>query len=124
MEAAREEANQPEQLKPIRRGWKFGGEDFLDWLVEKVELRPGEAHSGRQRDETEEHKAGRIVMEELKRLGWAEAELARRKKGDAAKVALARRLRTETAVSLKWIAEKLHMGTWTHVSNRLYYDLR
>lgn len=121
MESAREEANQPEQLKSIRRGWKLGGEDFLDWLVEKVELRPGEGHSGRQRDETEEHKAERIVVEEMNRLGWTKAELARRKKGDGAKVALARRLRGETAVSLKWIAEKLHMGTWTHVSNRLYH---
>lgn len=124
MEAAREEANQPNQLKAIRRGWKLGGEDFLDWIVERVELRPGEGHSGRQRDETEEHKAERIVAEEVKRLGWTKAELVRRKKGDAAKVALARRLRGETAVSLKWIAEKLHMGTWTHVSNRLYHDLR
>jgi putative transposase len=121
MESAREEANLPEQLKSIRRGWKLGGEDFLDWLVEKVELRAGEGHSGRQRDETEEHKAERIVAQELKRLGWTKAELARRKKGDGAKVALARRLREETAVSLKWIAEKLHMGTWTHVSNRLYH---
>ena len=34
---------------------------------------------------------------------------------------MARRLRTETAVSLKWIAENLSMGTWTHVSNRLYH---
>jgi len=32
---------------------------------------------------------------------------------------LARRLRAETSVTLKWIAEHLHMGTWTHVANRL-----
>jgi hypothetical protein len=25
----------------------------------------------------------------------------------------------ETAVTLKWIAAELHMGTWTHVANRL-----
>jgi hypothetical protein len=34
-------------------------------------------------------------------------------------VRIARRLRVETAVTLKWIAEQLHMGTWTHVANRL-----
>ena len=28
-------------------------------------------------------------------------------------------VRVETAVTLKWIAEQLHMGTWTHVANRL-----
>ena len=28
-------------------------------------------------------------------------------------------MRAETAVTLKWIAKELHMGTWTHVANRL-----
>jgi hypothetical protein len=41
------------------------------------------------------------VREELKRLRWTKAELERRRKVDASKVAIARRLRTETAVSLK-----------------------
>jgi hypothetical protein len=75
----------------------------------------------RERDETEQAKALRIVQEELKRRGWTKAELKRRRKGDEAKVSLARRLREETAVSLRWIAENLYMGTWTHVSNRLYH---
>jgi hypothetical protein len=70
---------------------------------------------------TEQAKVLRIVREELKRLGWTKAELKRRRKGDEAKVTLARRLRQETAVSLRRIAENLHMGTCTHVSNRLYH---
>jgi hypothetical protein len=57
--------------------------------------------------------------EELDKLGWAGAELAARPKGDARKIRIARRLRAETAVTLKWIATELHMGTWTHVANRL-----
>ena len=32
---------------------------------------------------------------------------------------LARRLRQETTMSLKWIAQRLQMGTWTYVSNLL-----
>lgn len=120
MESMRQEANRPQELRAIRRGWKLGGEDFVDWIVEKMEVSTKEAHPGRERDETEQAKALRIVQEELERLGWTEAELRRRRKGDAAKVAVARRLREETAVSLKWIAENLHMGTWTHVSNRLH----
>jgi len=28
-------------------------------------------------------------------------------------------MQTETAVALKWIAAQLHVGTWTHVANRL-----
>ena len=63
--------------------------------------------SRRERDETEQARALRIVQEELKRLGWTKAELRRRRKGDETKVALARRLREETAVSLRWIAENL-----------------
>jgi hypothetical protein len=41
-------------------------------------------------------------------------------KGDKRKVALARRLRQETTMSLKWIAQRLHMGSWTCVSNLLH----
>jgi hypothetical protein len=41
-------------------------------------------------------------------------------KGDEGKVKAARRLRQETPVSLKRIAQRLHMGSWTHVSNLLH----
>lgn len=121
MEELRERANRPEALQPLRRGWKLGGEDFLDWILERMEVRTGEAHRRAERDETEEGKAKRILAEEMQRLGWTRADLKRRRKGDPRKVAVARRLRAETAVGLKWIAENLEMGTWTHVSNRLYH---
>jgi len=29
------------------------------------------------------------------------------------------RLRRESIMTLKWIAQRLHMGSWTHVSNCL-----
>jgi hypothetical protein len=45
--------------------------------------------------------------------------LGHQAKGDARKIRIARRLRTKTAVTFKWIAAALHMGTWTHVSNLL-----
>ena len=32
---------------------------------------------------------------------------------------LARRPRQETTMSLKWIAQRLQMGSWTYVSNLL-----
>jgi hypothetical protein len=35
------------------------------------------------------------------------------------KVRMARRLRRETTMTLKWIADHLNMGTWTHLSNLL-----
>jgi DNA-binding CsgD family transcriptional regulator len=33
---------------------------------------------------------------------------------------IARRLRKETTISLKWIAARLEMGSWTHAANRIY----
>jgi len=43
--------------------------------------------------------------------------LQQRRKGDPKKVQLVRRLRSETTMTLKWIAAELRMGAWTHVSN-------
>ncbi len=65
-------------------------------------------------------RAERLVTEELKRRRWDEAELARRAKGDAPKVAIAMRLRAETAVTVAWIAERLRMGAPGYVHHLLY----
>jgi hypothetical protein len=61
-----------------------------------------------------------IVAEESKRRHWGEEELARRAKGDAQKVAVAVRLRAETAVTVKWIADRLHRGAPGYVNHLLY----
>ena len=55
---------------------------------------------------------------------WSAAELQLRLKGDPAKVVIARRLRTETTVTLQWIATQLHMGTKSHLSHLLYWQRR
>ena len=107
----------------IRRGWRFGGEDFMARLLDQLEGEAGEHHRAVERTETEEGKAERIIREALAGLGWPEEMLAQKRKSDANKVALARQLRAETAVSLKWIAARLQMGTWTHVSNLLRQNL-
>ena len=49
-----------------------------------------------------------------------EEELPARPKGDPVKLAVARRLRQETTVTLKWISQRLAMGAWTHLNRRLY----
>ena len=79
----------------------------------------GPNHYGADRRESGEEKAKRILAEGLKQLGWDETELRARRKGDRQKIALARRLRPETTMSLKWIARHLQMGSWTNVSNLL-----
>jgi REP element-mobilizing transposase RayT len=108
-----------EEFKGIRRGWCLGDETFRQELLERVCAGAGEHHRADARRETMEEKARRILREELDALGWDSAALAQRPKGDARKVRMARRLRAETSVTLKWIAEHLEMGTWTHVANRL-----
>jgi|ERR1700691_4255526 REP element-mobilizing transposase RayT len=40
------------------------------------------------------------------------------------KLKLAVRLRAETSVTVKWIAERLRMGTWTHLNHLLYWQRR
>jgi hypothetical protein len=60
------------------------------------------------------------VREELKRRGWKEQALPGLSKGDKNKVALARRLRQKTTMSLQWMARRPHMGSWTYVSNLLH----
>ena len=76
-------------------------------------------HYGAELREADEAHAEGMVRQELRRRGWKETELGRRRKGDPGKVELAWRLRQETTMSLKWIAQRLRMGTWTHVSNCL-----
>src|SRR2546422_11128794 len=81
--------------------------ELLAAAVERV----GASHYGSERHETGEQKAERIVTEELKGLRWTEQDLRQQSKGDKGKVAVARRLRKETTMSLKWIAKRLQMGS-------------
>ena len=105
--------------EPIRRDWVLGSEAFRQELLAAVVERVGPSHYGAQRQETGLQKAERMVREEIERLGWDEDQLRAHRKGHRAKVLLARRLRQETTMSLKWIAQRLQMGSWTYVSNLL-----
>ena len=109
----------PETFKGLRRGWFLGDKAFREELLEQMIERMGAEHYGEERRETDEQKAERIVAGELKRRGWKESELGLRRKADRVKIALAQRLRKETTMSLKWIALRLQMGSWTYVSNLL-----
>ena len=104
----------------IRRDWVLGSEEFRQELLAAAVERVGPNHYGAERQETGVQKAERLVREELGHLHWSEVELRGRPKGHPGKVAIARRLRQETVMSLKWIAQRLEMGTWTYVSNLLH----
>lgn len=113
-----------EDYKAVRSGWCFGGDEFKQELLAKVEGGAGQHHFGKELVEAAEAKATRIVDEELRRAVWAEAELERRRKGDPVKLQIARRLRAETTMTMQWIAARLRMGTKSHLSHLLYWDKR
>jgi putative transposase len=115
MELRREQEASTE-YQDIRLGWCLGSEEFRQDLLAAAAERAGASHYGSDRFESGEERARRMIAQEVRRLGWAESELARRRKGDRHKVALARRLRAETTMSLAWIAERLQMGSWSYVS--------
>jgi len=108
-----------EEFKPLERGWCLGSEEFRQELLASMSEKTRATHYGMERREGQEVKAGRLLREEMDRLGWDEAALRQAGKGDERKVRMAARLRKETTMSLKWIAQNLEMGSWTHVSNLL-----
>jgi hypothetical protein len=87
--------------------------------AEAARLAAGGPVVWRNERESEEEKAEGIVRRGLERLGWSEGELESRPKGDRRKVALALEVRSRTTMSLKWVAGRLRMGTWTNLSNLL-----
>ena len=113
----REEAGADYQA--VRRGWFLGSEEFRQELLAAEAHRIGANHYGSDRFETGQEKARRIIAQELKRRGWTEQDLRKRRKGDRHKVKLARRLRSETTMTLAWVAQHLHMGSWGYVANLL-----
>ena len=82
--------------------------------------RLGQYHAGDLKRQTAQAKAERIIAEELQRRHWTEADLAARAKSDPEKLALAARLRRETALTLPWLAGRLHMGTWKSLNAKLH----
>ena len=114
----------PEQWERLRRGWCWGAETFRQELLAQMEEKMGQEHYGAERYEAAVAKAERIMEEEMKRLGWRKADLVRHAKGHARKVRIANRLRRETTMTLQWIAERLNMGTKTHLAHLLYWKQR
>ena len=102
------------------------GNGYLRTVCDYVPLNPARAkllrpeHYGQERQESDVEKAERVVREELKWRRWTEEALARRAKRDAGKLKIAARLRAETAVTVKWIAARLQLGTPGHLHHLLY----
>ena len=124
MEARRLEGVAAESLTALRRGWCLGSEAFRQEKLEQMEGELGAHHAGELRLESGEAKAERLVGQELKRLGWTEADLVARRKNDPLKLAIAARLRKETTLTLKAIAARVHLGTSKGANTNLHKWMR
>jgi hypothetical protein len=117
--AQRRRADVTAEFKPVERGWCLGSEEFREELLAAAIGSLHATHSGSEQREAQTSQALGLLREEMQRLGWDAAALHQASKGDERKVRLAARNRMETPRSLKWIAEHLATGSWTHVSNLL-----
>ena len=117
-------AEEGNDYKTIRRGWFLGEEALKQELLAQVSEKVGKWHYGEAVQESAAAMAERVVREELTKRKWDEKTLGTRRKGDAGKVAIAQRLRRETTATLAWIAERLQMGTFTHLAHLLYWTRR
>jgi hypothetical protein len=87
--------------------------------LDRLDGKVSENHFARERIDTAEVKAEQIIQMELKEIGWTEKDLRERNKSAPEKVRIAARLRAETTLSLKRVAQRLNMGRWTSVSKLL-----
>jgi hypothetical protein len=106
------------EFKSLLRGWCVGREEFRKELLQEMRRKRADHYEVELRQADEAH-ARELVAAELRRRNWTEDDLMARRKGDPEKVKVALRLRQESTMSLKWIAQRLKMGAWTHDSNLL-----
>lgn len=116
---SRRGAPEPDLWRALRRGWCFGDEAFRAEVLARWREAAPDHRRGPLPSEAQVRVGRQIVAEELARRGWSVAELARRRKTDPEKVAIARRLRRETTLSLRWIAAALHLGSINTLRNSL-----
>jgi len=109
-----------DEFRAVERGWCLGTEEFRRELLEQVGQQARPTHSGADVRESDAAKAERITQEALKQLGWTDADLNARRKGDPSKITLALKLRRETTMTQAWIANRLMMGTPDHLAHLLW----
>ena len=104
----------------FRGGWQIGSEPFRQSLLERLEATRTPEVSGRVWKESAELQAERIIQQRVSELGWDELEMGRRSKTDPTKLAIARELRRDTMMTIRWLADRLHLGTRNTLRNSLY----
>ena len=108
-----QEGHAEEELwSDIRRGWKFGAEDFVERLSGLGHVGGGNtaSHLSDSLEETMEEKARGVIRAFLEKRGLGLQALRERTKGDPVKVRLAGELRRKTTMTVAWIARELNAG--------------
>jgi hypothetical protein len=114
------EETDPEELQQLRDGWCVGSAAFKEEMLSLMKDQLSENHPGQLRSESAEAKGRRIIAEELSKLGWSSADPAMKRKCSPEKIEIAGRLRRETTLTMKNIAQLLEMGSPRNVAVRLY----
>jgi len=96
--------------------WRIGAEDFTAWLAERLKRRGRKTERASERRETDERLAERIIREALVARGWSASTLRLSAKGDPVKVDIARQVRTQTPMTLAWIARHLAIGSASYLA--------
>ena len=115
--------------KETRRGWRNAGAKARrrrrgqcfgaggGWARQISRRRLSERLGRRERKETDEQLAERLMQEWLSSHDWTEAGLKASAKGDPRKAELAKLLRCHTPMSRSWMARRLHIGSASYVSH-------
>jgi hypothetical protein len=66
--------DEPGEWKSVRQGWFLGAAGLKEQLLEQMGTEMGPHHGGAEKRETEEQKAERIVVSELRKRHWTEQQ--------------------------------------------------
>ena len=106
--------------KTIRRGWYLGNDSFgdrlKDLLENALEGKRRQSYAGGALRAHDERGATALLKMGLKALEVTRKSMGRMSKGAPEKQAMAWLLRTRTAVSRRWVAERLAMGDESRVT--------
>ncbi|HLB33099.1 MAG TPA: hypothetical protein VJK54_02575, partial [Chthoniobacterales bacterium] len=105
----------------IRKNWKFGAQDFVERLQEKITVFPKkENHITIECNETTEALGRRLIREKLEELKIQLDTLESLPRTHPIKIEIAALLRSQTTLSIKWIAHELKAGAPRTLAVALY----
>jgi hypothetical protein len=88
-------------------------------MLDYVEKQKGQGHYGTELQESAQTQAERMITQAGSE-GVTEENLLKWRKGHPAKMKLAMKLRSETTVTVAWIAQRLRMGTRQYLDHLLW----